>query len=147
MTKGALLNRKNKILQFCSATSYNHLSPKIVDLSDFRDRSGLLKEPKNKTLDRLTNSVVWVAARCLELCLFNYLQKVSNSDLDELPIGEQKVYIVSMIKVLIMKLNFTTQDIERSTKVNLPTSQKHSALPKSNKEVVELGCFPILFNT
>jgi len=71
------------------------------------------EEMKKDYLRDVTLTLIWIAARYLELCLFRHLQWLSNN-LAERPTEEQKAYIICMFQVLLFNGGITASALEIS---------------------------------
>ncbi|KAI5456655.1 hypothetical protein BGZ63DRAFT_395959 [Mariannaea sp. PMI_226] len=111
-----------RIMLFILSSFYdNFISGDMVDLS-VSAKVEISEGDKENAFHHMISYAVWVASRFLEISLFHYLQEVSNRILEEVPIDEQKEYIISMITTLMAKPCFTTLLTERfAEKASVPS--------------------------
>jgi hypothetical protein len=110
MLKYVILIIQHTIITFCMACPY-------LRLEEVREDDTILsfhqKKRKQKILRDATVTLTWTASRYLELCLFRYLQRVSN-DLTDRPSENEKAYIICMFQILLLNGGITSSILEIS---------------------------------
>jgi hypothetical protein len=107
MLKYVILIIQHTIITFCMACPYLCLEVREDDTI----LSFLPKKKKQEILRDATVTLTWTASRYLELCLFRYLQRVSN-DLTDRSSENEKAYIICMFQILLLNGGITSSILE-----------------------------------